>query len=120
MEGRPQRKVGKRKRLQPPTFKWVPWLGGAGGAINASHLGPLGSVTQPSSAPTPHCVRRGWVHQGNHRIRLRMSGGRRLRLGDAPKLAGRFESAEVDKVMPLRTAAQRSVNRERQKKEVVW
>ena len=71
---RPQRKVGKRKRLKPPTSKWVSWLGRAGGAINESHLGPLGSVTQPSSAPTPHYVRRGRVCQGNRGLRLRAVG----------------------------------------------
>ena len=27
-------------------------------------------MTRDSSAPTPHCVRRGWVCMGNHRLRL--------------------------------------------------
>ena len=71
---RPQRKVGKRKRLKPPTSKWVSWLGGAGGPINGSHRGPYAFVTQPSSAPTPHCVRRGRVCQGNRGLRLRAVG----------------------------------------------
>jgi hypothetical protein len=37
-----------------------------------SHLQAL--VTKPSSAPTPHYVRRGWVCQGNQGLRLRAVG----------------------------------------------
>jgi hypothetical protein len=68
------KKVSKESGLKPLIFKRLPWLGGAGGLINGSHRGPLVSVTQPSSAPTPHCVRRGWVCQGNRVLRLRVAG----------------------------------------------
>src|SRR6201995_189234 len=34
----PQRKVGKRKRLKPPIFKRVPWLGGCRGPVE---IGPV-------------------------------------------------------------------------------
>jgi hypothetical protein len=65
----PQSKVGKRKRLKPPAHKRVPWLGGDSGASGIRALAHSAPVTKRSSAPTPHCVRRGWVCQGNLRLR---------------------------------------------------
>jgi hypothetical protein len=67
------KKVSKESGLTPPILKRVPWLGGDCGSINGSHRGPSVSVTQPSSAPTPHCVRRGRVCQGNPVLRLRVA-----------------------------------------------
>ena len=45
---RPQREVGKRKRLTPPVLKWVPWLGGDCGASGIGALAHSALVTQQS------------------------------------------------------------------------
>jgi hypothetical protein len=45
---RPQRKVGKRKRLTPLTLKWVPWLGGGSGASGIRALAHSTLVTRQS------------------------------------------------------------------------
>ena len=45
---RPQRKVGKRKRLTPLILKWVPWLGGGSGASGIGALAHSALVTQQS------------------------------------------------------------------------
>ena len=63
----PQRKVGKRKRLTPLILKREPrhfFGSGASGIRALAHYAP---VTKHSSAPTPHCVRRGWVHHGKRK-----------------------------------------------------
>src|SRR5580693_6763332 len=78
------KKVSKESGFTPLNLKWVPWRGGDGGAINGSHLGPLVSVTQPSSAPTPHCVRRMGL-PGKTGASFVRGGGHRLRIGEAPK-----------------------------------
>ena len=62
--GRPQRKVGKRKRLQPLTFKRVPWLGGDGGSVEIGPAHLLPSVTRPSCFRR-RCARRGGT-SSNH------------------------------------------------------
>jgi len=66
-----QREVSKRKQLKPLL------LSGHRGLLRVVvhlesvfvHLHTL--VTKDSSAPTPHCVRRGRVCMGNHGLRLR-------------------------------------------------
>ena len=65
----PQRKVGKRKRLEAPA-KWAPWFARGSGATGIRALAHSALVTKDSSAPTPHCVRRGRVCLGNHRLRF--------------------------------------------------
>ena len=69
----PQRKVGKRKRLEAPA-KWAPWSATGSGATGIRALAHSAVVTKESSAPTPHCVRRGRVCLGNHGVRLRFVG----------------------------------------------
>ena len=65
----PQRKVGKRKRLEAPA-KWAPWSATGSGATGIRALAHSAVVTKESSAPTPHCVRRGRVCLGNHEVRF--------------------------------------------------
>jgi len=67
---RPQRKVGKRKRLTPLILKRVPWLGEGSGTSGIRVPAHSASATRRSSAPTPHCVRRGWVCLGNQQLRF--------------------------------------------------
>jgi len=82
------KKDKQRKRLTPLILKRVPWLGGGSGAsgIRApAHSAPL---TKDSSAPTPHCVRRGRVCQGNQRLRFAQRGPSASPRRDAPALIG--------------------------------
>jgi hypothetical protein len=80
------KKVSKESGLTPPALKRVPWLGGGSGTSGICVPAHSALVTKPSSAPTPHFVRRGWVCEENHGLRLRVYGSRRLRLGETPEL----------------------------------
>jgi hypothetical protein len=59
------KKVSKESGFTPPAHKRVPWLGGGSGPSGIGALAHSAIVTKPSSVPTPHCVRRGWVCVGN-------------------------------------------------------
>jgi hypothetical protein len=61
------KKVGKESGFTPPAHKRLPWLGGGSGPSGISARAHSAPVTKPSSAPTAHCVRRGWVCVGNQR-----------------------------------------------------
>src|SRR5579859_8020452 len=69
----PQRKVGKRKRLEAPA-KRVSWFARGSGATGIRVLAHSALATKESSAPTRHCVRRGRVCMGNLLLRLRAVG----------------------------------------------
>ena len=79
---RPQREVSKRKRLKPLMLSGSRGSAAGSGASGICVLAHSALVTKASSAPTPHCVRRGRVCRGNHGLQLRFAG-RRLRLGKA-------------------------------------
>ncbi|CAE6743865.1 hypothetical protein R69776_02596 [Paraburkholderia nemoris] len=115
-----QREVGKRKQLKPLLLSGHRGLLGVVVHLESGfvHLHTL--VTRGSSAPTPHCVRRGWVCQGNQGLQLRTvrtigftaaalrapwigmpgksgvslehSGGHRPRLGGAMRAEAVFQS----------------------------
>jgi hypothetical protein len=84
------KKVGKESSFTPQALRWVPWLGRGSGASGIRVPAHSASVTKPSSAPTPHCVRRGRVCQGNQ-LAFSRSDGHRLRLGEAPEQLMVFE-----------------------------
>src|SRR5580698_7982808 len=67
------KKDKQRKRLEAPA-KWAPWSAAGSGATGIRVLSHSALVTKDSSAPTPHCVRRGRVCRGNHGLRLRFVG----------------------------------------------
>ncbi|CAE6688466.1 hypothetical protein LMG22931_00227 [Paraburkholderia nemoris] len=66
------KKDKQRKRLEAPA-KWAPWSAAGSGATGIRVLSHSALVTKDSSAPTPHCVRRGRVCIGNHGLRLRFA-----------------------------------------------
>src|SRR6202000_1441354 len=63
------KKDKQRKRLEAPA-KWAPWSAAGSGATGIRALAHSALVTKESSAPTPHCVRRGRGCVGNHGLRL--------------------------------------------------
>ncbi|CAE6770231.1 hypothetical protein R69776_03797 [Paraburkholderia nemoris] len=63
------KKDKQRKRLEAPA-KWAPWSAAGSGATGIRVLSHSTLVTKDSSAPTPHCVRRGRVCMGNHGLRF--------------------------------------------------
>src|SRR5579872_1952222 len=67
------KKDKQRKRLEAPA-KWAPWSARGSGATGIRALAHSTLVTKASSAPTPHCVRRGRVCRGNHGLRLGFVG----------------------------------------------
>src|SRR5690242_7893048 len=98
---RPQRKVGKRKRLTPLIFKWVPWLGGDRGASGIRALAHSAFVTRQSYFP-PRAAR---SPEGSA---LQTRGIARTQLG-----AVGFASA-------WRRKSRRSVARDRGQARVEW
>jgi hypothetical protein len=70
------KKDKQRKRLEAPA-KWAPWSARGSGATGIRVLAHSALVTKESSAPTPHCVRRGRVCMGNQGLRLRCVGAER-------------------------------------------
>ena len=69
----PQRKDRQKKAARTPCSAGPPRSHGSG-ASGIRALAPSALVTKGSSAPTPHCVRRGWVCMGNQGLRLGVVG----------------------------------------------
>ncbi|MET3234319.1 UNVERIFIED_ORG: hypothetical protein ABIC54_006540 [Burkholderia sp. 1263] len=64
---RPQREVGKRKRLKPPALKWVSWLGGDRGASGIGALAHSAFVTRQSFFRR-RCARRRGTSSNRRRL----------------------------------------------------
>src|SRR5882757_4653663 len=69
------KKSRQKKAAQTADAKRAPWFATGSGASGIRVLAHSALVTKDSSAPTPHCVRRGRVCMGNHGLRLRSVGG---------------------------------------------
>jgi hypothetical protein len=59
------KKSRQKKAAQTANAKWEPWPASGSGSVESVLLHPHALVTKVSSAPTPHCVRRGRVCTGN-------------------------------------------------------
>ena len=64
------KKSRQKKAAQTANSKWGPWFSAGSGATGIRVLAHSALVTKVSSAPTPHCVRRGRVCMGNHGLRF--------------------------------------------------
>ena len=92
----------QEKAAQTAMLKRVPWLSRGSGASGIRALAHSALVTKGSSAPTPHCVRRGWVCEGNPGLRLGAVGA--IGFASAKRLMKMFGHTSSTLTLPLRIA----------------